>query len=217
MAHELSDRLAEMRREYAEIGLHEDGLAPTWLEQFRRWFAEAEDAGMPEPNAMVLATADAEGRPAARNVLLKGADEHGLVFFTNKGSRKGRHLAANPQAALLFSWIPQERQIELCGRVEHVDDAQADAYFARRPHRSRVGAAVSPQSELLESRSVLEDAAARLAERHPEDVPRPEGWGGYRLVPDSVEFWQGRADRLHDRLRFRLADGGAWVVERLWP
>jgi pyridoxamine 5'-phosphate oxidase len=211
------DHLAAMRRSYELGGLSEGDLAATWLEQLRRWLDDAVGAQIVEPNAMVLSTADAAGRPSARTVLLKGLDERGLTFFTNLRSRKGRELAANAHAAAVFPWIALQRQVAVTGAVEPVDPAESDAYFASRPRGSRLGAAASPQSQVVGSRAELEAARDALDARHPgEDVPRPEHWGGLRLVPDGVEFWQGRPDRLHDRLRFRR-EGSGWVVERLAP
>jgi pyridoxamine 5'-phosphate oxidase len=214
----VSDHLADMRRSYELGGLAEADLAPTWLAQFERWLAEAVGAGITEPNAMVLATADADGAPSARTVLLKGVDARGFVLYTNLGSRKGTQAAANPRAALTFPWIDLQRQVGVTGRVEPVSDVEADAYFASRPHGSRLGAHASPQSSVVPARSTLEERLAALEARWPEgtDVPRPVHWGGLRVVPDAVEFWQGRPNRLHDRLRFR-ADGAGWVVERLAP
>ncbi len=211
-------RLADMRRSYELGGLDEAELAPTWLAQFERWLADAVAAQVAEPNAMVLATADASGAPSARTVLLKGVDERGFVLYTNLGSRKGAQAAANPQAALTFPWIALQRQICVTGRVEAVDAAEADAYFASRPHGSQLTAHASPQSSAVASRVLLEAREAELAQRWPEGtaVPRPAHWSGLRVVPDGVEFWQGRPNRLHDRLRFRQVDGG-WIVERLAP
>src|SRR4051794_15605961 len=205
-----------MRRSYRRMGLSEDDLAATWLRQFEHWLADAVAAGIGEPNAMVLATADERGRPSARTVLLKGVDDAGFVFFTNRESRKGRELAANPRAALLFPWHDLQRQVVAEGGVEPLARAEDDAYFATRPHGSQLGALASPQSRVVASRDVLERAFAEAAERYPDTVPRPPHWGGLRVRPDVVEFWQGRPDRLHDRLRYRLEDGG-WVVERLAP
>ncbi len=206
--------LADMRRSYEQGGLDEADLAPTWLEQFTRWFAQARE--LTEPNAMVLATADAGGAPSSRTVLLKGVDERGFVLYTNFGSRKGAQAQANPRAALTFPWIDLQRQVGVTGRIERVADAEADAYFASRPRGSQLGAHASPQSQVVPSRAALEEREARLEHRFPGEVPRPAHWGGLRIAPDSVEFWQGRPNRLHDRLRFR-AVGGGWVVERLAP
>jgi pyridoxamine 5'-phosphate oxidase len=209
-------RMADLRRAYAEHGLDETELAPTWLGQFHRWFGEAETAGLVEPNAMVFATAHPSARPSVRTVLCKGVDERGFLLFTNYGSRKGTEALANPQASLLFPWHPLERQVIVSGEVEQVDPAEADAYWASRPYGSRLGGLASAQSQVVPSRAVLEQERERLAREFPENPPRPADWGGFRVRPETVEFWQGRADRLHDRLRFRR-DGAAWVVERLAP
>jgi pyridoxamine 5'-phosphate oxidase len=211
----MSSDLPSLRREYARAGLSETDLAPTWYAQFGRWFA---DAGvLREPNAMVLGTATPGGVPSARTVLLKGVDPTGFVFFTNHGSRKGTELAANPQASLVFPWIDLERQVVIAGTVEPVGDAATEAYFRTRPRGAQVGAWASRQSQLLAGREELEARAAALeAQFAGEQVPVPPYWGGLRVVPISVEFWQGRPSRLHDRLRYRLSDTG-WVVERLSP
>jgi pyridoxamine 5'-phosphate oxidase len=192
------------------------------LRQFEQWFADAVSAQVPEPNAMTLATSGAEGDPSARIVLLKGADERGFTFFTNYGSRKGHDLAARPRAALLFFWPELERQIRIEGSVSKVDAAESAEYFAGRPRASQLGAWASPQSEPIAGRSVLESRFAELADRYreaSEPVPRPPHWGGYRLAPESIEFWQGRASRLHDRIRYRRtrAHPPVWIVERLAP
>ena len=205
-----------MRRPYRGGSLGEADLAADWLTQLRRWLDEALRAGLPEPNAMVLATAGADGVPSARTVLLKEADERGLAFFTNLGSRKGRELAENPRAALVFPWYPMQRQVVIDGLVEPVATEEADAYFASRPRGSRLGAVASPQSRPIADRDDVERRYAELDAAHPDEVPRPEWWGGLRVVPDAVEFWQGRPDRLHDRLRFRREAPG-WVTERLAP
>jgi pyridoxamine 5'-phosphate oxidase len=208
-----------MRRAYRGGSLEERDLAGDWLAQFERWLDDAVRAGLDEPNAMVLATAGADGRPSARTVLLKGVDAAGFVLYTNLGSRKGRDVASNPHASLVFPWLTMHRQVVVAGAVEHLSDEQADAYFASRPHGHRIGAHVSPQSQVIASREDLDRRRAELARRYPEgsDVPRPPDWGGLRVVPESVEFWQGRPDRLHDRLRFRREGAGAWMVERLAP
>jgi pyridoxamine 5'-phosphate oxidase len=202
--------LGGMRRTYERASLTESTLAPTWLEQFERWFAEALELGR-ERNAMVVATAG----PSARTVLLKAVDDRGFVFFTNLRSAKGRELAADPRAALVFPWIEMERQVLVRGTTEYLGDAENDAYWAARPRGSQLSAAVSDQSAVIASRADLERARAELDAAR-GDVARPAHWGGVRVVPESVEFWQGRPDRLHDRLRFRL-DGADWVVERLAP
>lgn len=212
--------LTAMRRGYERAGLDERDLAPDWLTQFRGWLDGAIAAGLPEPNAMIVATAGPDAVPSARTVLLKGIDERGFVFFTHYGSRKGTQALANPVASLVFPWHPIQRQVLVTGAVERVGAEESDRYFASRPHGSQLGAAASPQSTVIASRAELESARDALAARYPEgtSVPRPAGWGGLRVVPETVEFWQGRPDRLHDRLRFRRTSvEGAWIVERLAP
>jgi pyridoxamine 5'-phosphate oxidase len=206
-----------MRQDYRTEGLSEGDLAEDWPTQFGRWLAEAVAAGLAEPNAMVLATADADGRPSARTVLLKGYDVRGFVFYTNYESRKGRELTANPYASLVFPWYPLHRQVIVCGPVERTSRAETEDYFAIRPRGAQLGAWASAQSQAIPDRAALEQAWAAAERRFPEEVPAPPHWGGYRLAPTSVEFWQGRASRLHDRLRFRRTDGGVWVTERLAP
>ena len=208
--------LADLRRDYARAGLAEADLAATWLAQFERWFAEA--AGLLEPNAVVLSTAAPDGVPSARTVLLKAVDERGFVVYSNLTSTKGRELLANPQAALVFPWLELERQVVVAGVVERTSRAETEAYARSRPHGSQLGAWASPQSQVIGSRRVLEERRAQLEAEHPEGtaVPVPPHWGGLRVVPSTVEFWQGRPDRLHDRLRYRRDDTG-WVVERLAP
>jgi pyridoxamine 5'-phosphate oxidase len=204
-----------LRRQYDGPPFDLGDLAPTWLEQFQRWLDDAVAATVPEPNAMVVATADPSGAPSARTVLLRGVDERGFVFYTNLESRKGREALANPRASCVFTWLGLQRQVVVTGDVERVSDQEADAYWATRPVASRVSAAASPQSQVVPSRDALEEAWARLAEQG-EDVVRPAHWSGLRIAPRAVEFWQGRRDRFHDRLRFRH-QGEAWVVERLAP
>jgi pyridoxamine 5'-phosphate oxidase len=208
--------LGAMRRSYDPGTLTPEDLAPTWHEQLQRWLAEAVAAGVAEPNAMVVATAAPEAEPSARTVLLKGLDERGLVFYTNARSRKGREIAQNPHVALVFPWYPMHRQVIVDGVVEAIPAEESDAYFASRPRGSQLGAVSSPQSSVIASREELDQAYAEAERAYPGEVPRPDGWGGLRVIPTMVEFWQGRPDRLHDRLRFRHTVG-EWEVERLAP
>jgi pyridoxamine 5'-phosphate oxidase len=210
---------AAMRRDYTERGpLLESDLAADWVAQFARWFADALDAGLPEPNAMIVATADRAARPSARTVLLKAYDAGGFVFYTNYTSRKGAEALTNPYASLVFPWFPMQRQVIVAGPVEQVSRAETQEYFASRPRGSQLGAWASPQSQVLPDRAAVDAGLAAALERFGADgaVPAPPHWGGLRVVPETVEFWQGRSNRLHDRLRFRRTDGG-WVVERLAP
>jgi pyridoxamine 5'-phosphate oxidase len=211
-----TDTLAALRKSYERAELDESASDPDPLRQFERWLAEAIEAQLPEPNAMTLATVGAAGRPSTRVVLIKGCDARGLVWYTNYDSRKGRELAAHPFAALQFHWVELERVVRIEGAVEKVAASESDAYFASRPLDSRIGAWASPQSQVIASRGVLVAAAARYGAQFLLAPPRPPHWGGYRLVPDRWEFWQGRRSRLHDRLRYRL-DRGAWIRERLAP
>jgi pyridoxamine 5'-phosphate oxidase len=210
--------LAALRQEYARAGLEESDLAPDPITMFRRWFDEAVAAGLYEPNAMVVATADAGARPAARLVLLKGLSEEGFVFFTNIRSRKGEELAANPACALLFPWHPLERQVRVDGVASPLSADAVAAYFASRPRGSQLGAWASRQSRVVSGRDELMAAYDEVAARYPEPdgVPVPDEWGGYAVRPDAVEFWQGRPGRMHDRLVYRRTDGG-WRTERLAP
>lgn len=209
----MNDQLAALREEYTRAGLGEADLAPEPMGMFRRWFAEA--AELPEPNAMVLSTVSPDGQPSARIVLLKGLHPEAFVFFTNRASRKGDDLAANPHCSLLFPWHALQRQVRIEGRAEPLGRAEVAAYFATRPRGAQLGAWASPQSRVVTSEELNEAYAAADA-AYPEDVPVPEGWGGYAVVPDAVEFWQGRRNRMHDRLRYRR-DGDGWVIERLAP
>jgi len=210
--------ISDLRREYEQGGLSEADLAVDPVVQFRAWFAQALAVDPRDANAMTLATADREGRPSARIVLLKGVDERGFVFFTNYESRKGRDLAENPEAALVFFWPLLDRQVRVEGRVERTSREESAAYFRSRPLKARLGAWASRQSRVLEEREELEREVAQAEERFADgEVPLPDFWGGYRLVPAAVELWQGRPSRLHDRFRYERSPAGGWRVERLSP
>jgi pyridoxamine 5'-phosphate oxidase len=208
--------IADLRKSYERDELDETASAADPLQQFGTWLEQALSAQLPEPNAMTLATVGPDGRPSTRIVLIKGYDARGIVWYTNYDSRKGRELATHPYAALQFHWVELERVVRIEGRVQKAGEDESDAYYASRPLDSRLGAWASPQSEVIGSRTVLVAAAAKAALTHGLNPPRPLHWGGYRLVPDRWEFWQGRKSRLHDRLRYRL-EGEAWVRERLAP
>jgi pyridoxamine 5'-phosphate oxidase len=215
-----------MRNDYTAGWLREEDLAPTWVEQFDRWFADVVAAELPEPNAVVVATADADGAPDARVVLMKGYDEAGFIFGTSYASAKGAQLAVNPRAALVFPWHAIQRQVRVAGRVERIGETASDGLWDPRPRGAQLAAVASVQSTVVDSREELADRVRLLDEQTAEGkVPRPAIWGGYRVIPERVEFWQGGADRLHDRLRFvrsapgghGMAEGGGWIVQRLAP
>jgi pyridoxamine 5'-phosphate oxidase len=212
----MNQDIASLRKSYERAELNESASEADPLRQFARWFDEARKSSVPEANAMTLATVGSDLRPSTRVVLIKDFDERGIVWYTNRQSRKGRELAGNPWAALQFHWVELERVVRIEGRVREVDDAESDAYFASRPLDHRIGAWASPQSQPIPGRAWLVAEAAKYAARFMLDPPRPPHWGGYRLEPDCWEFWQGRKSRLHDRLRYRL-EGGQWIRERLSP
>jgi pyridoxamine 5'-phosphate oxidase len=208
--------IADIRQEYMRAGLSEADAHADPFVQFERWFKDAAAANLPLANAMTLATVTREGAPDARAVLLKGVDSGGFVFYTNYDSRKGRQLAARPQACLMFLWTALERQVRIEGRVEKVSAAESDAYFASRPLGARLSARASAQSEVVGSREQLEEAVEKEKKTHGENPPRPASWGGYRVIPERIEFWQGRENRLHDRLLYTRGQG-TWKIERLAP
>jgi pyridoxamine 5'-phosphate oxidase len=209
---------AELRRSYERAALDESSIAPTWLAQLQAWYGDAVVlGGSPEPNAMQVATVDAAGHPSVRTVLAKAIDERGVVFYTNYDSAKGRDLSERPYAAALFVWLAHERQVRLSGPVQRVARDETAAYFATRPRGSQLGAWASPQSRVIASRDELERLDTEVAQRFGDDeIEPPPNWGGFLIAPEAVEFWQGRPDRLHDRLRFRRVDGD-WILERLAP
>jgi pyridoxamine 5'-phosphate oxidase len=209
--------IADLRKSYERAELNEEASSAAPGQQFSKWLEEAIAAQLPEPNAMTLATVGSDLRPSTRVVLIKGLDERGIVWFTNYDSRKGRELAGNPHAALQFHWVELERVVRVEGRVEKISDEESDAYFHSRPLDSRIGAWASPQSEVISGRSVLVANAAKFGAQFLLQPPRPPHWGGYRLLADRWEFWQGRRSRLHDRLRYTQQAGGDWLRERLAP
>jgi len=209
--------IADIRRDYAHARLDEADLGADPIPEFDRWFRQAQEAKAIEPNAMALATATREGAPSVRIVLLKGYDERGFVFFTDYRSRKGAELEQNPQAALALYWAELERQVRIAGPVSVVSREESEAYFTSRPRLSRLSTWVSHQSQVITGREVLENRGQRVAEQYPDEVPLPPHWGGYRVTPETIEFWQGRVSRLHDRLRYVRQKGGGWKLERLSP
>ncbi|MGH1360421.1 MAG: pyridoxamine 5'-phosphate oxidase [Burkholderiaceae bacterium] len=214
----VSQEIADLREDYRLAELHESQVHADPLQQFRQWFDEAINAKLPEPNAMVVASVTDQGRPANRVLLLKGLDAQGFTFFTNYSSRKGAEFAHTPFAALTFPWLALERQVRIEGSIEKVSPAESDEYFEKRPLGSRLGAWASPQSSVIASRELLVENESRYREQYGDSPPRPEHWGGYRVVPDAIEFWQGRSSRLHDRLLFtRAQPGSPWTLERLAP
>ena len=215
----MPSRETHARKSYERAALDEHGIDRDPFQQFTIWYDEAVAAGLPEPEAMTLSTATLEGQPSARIVLLRGYDERGFCFFSNYSSQKGQELAANPYAAVTFHWVKLERQVRIAGRVEKVTEAESDAYFQSRPSQSRIGAWSSPQSSVISSRDALEELFKKYQEQYLDEtaIPRPEHWGGYRVIPKRIEFWQGRPNRLHDRLRFIRIDQGPWTLQRLAP
>lgn len=210
--------LSDLRQSYSKSSFGEEDLLESPIAQFEQWFREAEKCELEEPNAMCLATADAVGQPTTRIVLLKDFSEKGLTFYTNYESRKSEQIQANPKAAANFLWLPLQRQVNVVGSVERISKAESLKYFLSRPFGSQLGAWASPQSKAITSRSILEAKLDQLKHKFADGkVPLPDNWGGYRIVPESIEFWQGRQNRLHDRFIFRSRDTGEWSVERLAP
>ncbi len=214
----MDTRVADLRKEYTFQGLSETEVHPNPFEQFKTWFNQALAAQLPEPNAMTIASATTDGKPYARIVLLKDYDERGFVFYTNYESHKGQQLVQNPWGAIAFWWTQLERQVRIEGRVEKVSELESDEYFQSRPKGSQLGAWASNQSQVIDSREVLERRLEQLKEEYEnKQVPRPPHWGGFRVIPDEIEFWQGRPSRLHDRLLYRRSEDGTWKIQRLAP
>lgn len=214
----MSKSIADLRQEYSLQQLNKTEAHPNPFEQFTLWFDQAIAAKLPEPNAMTLATATPDGKPSARMVLLKGYDERGFVFYTNYKSRKGQQLLANPWGAIAFWWTQLERQVRIEGQIEQVSTEESDAYFYSRPQDSQLGAWASEQSQVIDSRQVLEQRLEQLKKEYKhQTIPRPPYWGGFRLIPVTLEFWQGRPSRLHDRLLYQHTDDGNWIIQRLSP
>lgn len=213
----MSRDLSDLRRDYRQLPLREQDMCADPFEQFRQWFDAAVDYGIEIPNAMVLATATPDGAPGARYVLLKDFDDGGFVFYTHSISAKGRQLEANPRAALVFYWQPLHRQVRIEGTVTPVSAQEADAYFASRPYGSRVSVWVAPQSSVVASREAMETRFEEISRQYPDEVPRPGTWTGYRVAPERIEFWQGREDRMHDRMLYTRQGASAWRMERLAP
>lgn len=214
----MNKNIADLRQNYTRGSLLESEVHNNPLEQFKMWFQEALEGEILEPNAMTLATVSPEGQPSARIVLLKNLDERGFVFFTNYYSQKGTHLAQNPQAALVFYWDKLERQVRIEGAIEKVSAEESDAYFYTRPINSQLGAYISDQSQVIPNREFLESKLTELTAKYEgQKIPRADHWGGYRVIPKVIEFWQGRPSRLHDRLRYNLTETNSWIIERLAP
>jgi pyridoxamine 5'-phosphate oxidase len=218
MNQNISQNIADLRQNYTFAGLREHEAKDNPLEQFKIWFQQALELELLEPNAMTLATVNPQGQPSARMVLLKDLDERGFVFYTNYNSQKGQHLAENPFAALVFWWDKLERQVRVEGAIEKVLPEESDQYFQSRPLNSQLGACVSPQSQIIENREFLEKNLTKLTQEYQnKKLSRPENWGGFRVIPKVIEFWQGRPSRLHDRLRYKLSANNTWIRERLAP
>ena len=215
----MKKNIADMRQKYGEVDLSPENVSPNPFQQFQDWFSVASESGILEPNAMTVASATADGKPSARIILLKGIDEKGFLFYTNYEGRKGQELIENPQAALVFYWDTLHRQVRIEGKVEKASQKTSDAYFNKRPKGSQIGAWASPQSQVIESRSILENNKASLNKKYADQdhLPRPKHWGGFRVKPQRIEFWQGRNNRLHDRVVYEKQKNGRWKIFRLAP